>query len=311
MRPAPPVIVLFGPTAVGKSDLILSLFDGRFEVINADSMQVYRHMDIGTAKTSLEARGRIPYHLIDIIDPTGQFNAGLFVKAAEGLIPEVRSRGRVPVVCGGTAFYITSLLYGLPGAPPADPDVRARMRELERATGKKAMHEMLWRRDPIAAARIEPGDSHRILRALEIVEATGRSMFSYPWPRALREDYRFLIVGLYRDREDLYSRIDRRVEEMFAQGLIDEVKGLVRMGYGIGDPGMRGIGYREFFEMRRGCLTVEHVRELVQRDSRRFAKRQLTFFRRVPETFWHHPEDSRAISSRLDGFLANHTAPPP
>jgi tRNA dimethylallyltransferase len=224
-------------------------------------MQVYRYMDIGTAKPSTAERAHLPHHLLDLVEPCCQFNAGQFVKAAEALVPEIGGRGRVPVVSGGTAFYIRSFLYGMHEAPPGSPEARERLRERETREGRGALYEELCRRDPLAASRIQPNDGYRILRALEILEASGRSVFSFLWPSTLRQDFRFLLIGLDREREELYRRIDERVGRMFDSGLVAEVKGLIAMGYGPSDPGMRGIGYREFLEMQRGCATLAGVRE--------------------------------------------------
>jgi tRNA dimethylallyltransferase len=303
----PAVVVVFGPTAVGKSELLTSVLDSRFELINADSMQVYRHMDIGTAKPSLAERGRIPHHLFDVAEPSEQFNAGRFVTDAERLVGEIRQRGRVPVVAGGTAFYITSLLFGLPEAPPVDQAVRARLHEMERDEGSAALYRALSRSDPDAAARIQPNDRYRVMRALEVFQATGRSLFSYAWPRAPRTDMRFLLVGLDRPRAELYQRIAERVDAMFESGLIGEVKGLLDRGFLPRDPGMRGIGYREILDMRRGCDTFAEVRGKIAQSTRRYAKRQLTFFRAVPNVCWTSPESTDAIQARLEAFVAEST----
>lgn len=266
-------------------------------------MQVYRHMDIGTAKPSARQRSLLPHHLVDIAEPSQQYNAGEFVKAAEGLIGQIRARGRVPVVSGGTAFYVRSLLFGLPESPPGSPETREALRERERCEGQRALYDELCRRDPQAAVRIQPNDRYRTIRALEILEATGRSVFSFRWPSVPRSDYRFLLIGLDRDRADLYARIEQRVSRMFETGLVAEVKHLLAMGYDRRDPGMRGIGYREFFEMQRGCMSMSGLREAIARDSRRYAKRQLTFFRAIGGVVWLHPDQAGEIRSRVEMFL--------
>jgi tRNA dimethylallyltransferase len=246
---------------------------------------------------------RFRYHLLSFLEPSQQYNAGEFVKRTESLIPEIRGRGKVPLVCGGTAFYIRSFLFGLPGAPQVEGEIRARLRELEEEKGHKAVYDELARRDPEAAARIPANDRHRALRALEILEATGRSVYSYGWPRSLRNGFDFLILGLECPREQLYRRIDSRVDLMFSRGLPDEIRGLLEMGYGPRDPGMQGIGYREFFQMQRGCLGTAQVKALIQQNTRRYAKRQLTFFRTIPGVHWLSPQDSETLRSMVDGFL--------
>jgi tRNA dimethylallyltransferase len=271
-------------------------------------MQVYRHMDVGTAKPSSEERARIPHHLIDVADPSEQFNAGRFVTEAEKLIPAIRGRGRFPVVAGGTAFYITSLLYGLPEAPPVDPEVRERLRGIERDEGSVALYRLLLRSDPQGAARIQPNDRYRVMRALEVFTVTGRSLFSFKWPRLARTDMRFLVVGLDRPREEIYRRIEARVDAMFDAGLLEEVKALLSRGYSLKDPGMRGIGYRELLEMRDGCETLRQVRERIARNTRRYAKRQLTYFRSVPGVCWLSPDSRDEVRARLEAFLAGSAA---
>jgi tRNA dimethylallyltransferase len=264
-------------------------------------------MDVGTAKPSPDSLSRLPHHLVDVADPSEQFTAGRFVKDAEELVRAVAARGRVPVISGGTAFYITSFLYGLPESPAAAPDVRARLREIERRDGQAALYRMLAERDPDAAARIQPNDRYRAMRALEVLESTGRSLFSFAWPRTPRTEYRFLIVGLERPREELYRRIEARVDRMFREGLVGEVARLLSMGYGAEAPGMRGIGYRELLGMRSGCAAMADARELIARNSRRYAKRQLTFFKAVPGVEWRDPEDIEGLRERIERFLAEAT----
>jgi len=269
-------------------------------------MQVYRGMDIGTAKPALDIRNRIPHHLIDIRDPREQFNAGDFVKAAERLIPEIASRGRIPVVSGGTAYYFRNLIFGLPESPAGDPVVRKRLEAECLSEGLPAMYRRLEEADPESAARISANDRYRILRALEVFEASGRPLSACRVPQVPRDDFRFLVIGLDRERGELNGRIDRRVDEMFEKGLKEEVSGLMERGYRGEDPGMKGIGYSEFFLMRNdGCLGLREVRELIKRDSRRYAKRQRTFFSSLPGVAWMHPERKREIFAAVTAFLAD------
>ncbi len=266
-------------------------------------MQVYRFMDVGTAKPSAGERARIPHHLVDVADPSEQFNAGRFVNEVEALIPAITGRGRIPVVVGGTAFYITNLLYGLPEAPPVNEAVREGLRNLERDEGKAALYRLLQQSDPEAASRVEANDRYRVMRALEVFQSTGRSLFSYHWPRTPRTDLRFLLIGLDRPREEVYRRIEARVDAMFAAGLVREVTALLARGYGPRDPGMRGIGYRELLEMRRGCETLAGVRSRISQSTRRYAKRQLTFFRNVPGVCWVSPEHAQEVQRRIQAFV--------
>jgi tRNA dimethylallyltransferase len=301
-----PVVVVFGPTAVGKTELLLELFSGPMEaeVVAADSMQVYRHLDVGTAKPTPDILKRIPHHLIGVLEPDQQFNAGEFVKRADALVREISGRGRLAVVSGGTAYYLRSFLFGLPDAPPGDPDVR---RQLKRELGERGLVpllEELARVDPVTTGRIAPQDSYRVLRALEVYRSSGRPLSEFRNPSDPRGVFRTLLIGLERPREELYRRIDARVERMFAAGLAEELRRLMAAGYGREAPGMQGIGYREFFTMQAGCLPWGSLRELIKRNSRRYAKRQLTFFRAIPRVSWFDPRDVEAIKERIGEFRA-------
>jgi len=294
------VPVLFGATASGKTGALSRVFGAggmcprEAEVVSADSMQVYRGMDIGTAKPSARERSRLPHHLLDIRDPGEQFTAGDFVRLALAAIADVAGRGRVPVVSGGTGFYIKNLVLGLPEAPPSDPAIRGALREELRAKGAGALMEELGRFDPESARRIHANDEYRLLRALEVLRLSGRPLSSFdasPGSAGLGGDtrFRFVVIGISRPREELYKRIDARCAAMFEQGLPEEVRALSEAGYTPRDPGMRGIGYREFFAEDdaapggyRVSRDVAGVRELVARNSRRYAKRQLVFFASLP-----------------------------
>ncbi len=288
---------------MGKSDFLFSVLDDRFEVISADSMQVYRGMDIGTAKPTGPDLARLPHHLLDVVEPSRQFSAGEFVRRADALVSDIRARGRMPVVSGGTGFYLRTFLYGMPESPRSNPEVRQRLQDLEREKGGAQLHGLLASRDPEAARRIPPGDRHRVLRALEVLETTGRSVYSFAWPSAPRKDHQFLVIGLDRPRDELYLRIEARVDKMFTLGLVDEVKRLCEAGFGPRDPGMRGIGYREFLSMRKGCLGYREVRGMIKADSRRYAKRQLTFLRAIPEVKWFDAREPAAARDALAAFL--------
>ena len=301
-----PVVVVFGPTAVGKTELLLSLFTGRGEVVSADSMQVYRGMEIGTAKPAPDERLALPHHLIDILDPDTQFTVGDFVRLTDTAVASILERRMIPVVSGGTAYYLKTWLYGLAEAPPSDPEIRARLLEEAGREGDKALHRRLAGIDPVSAARIPVADRYRIVRALEVHRLTGLPLSSFRVPDRPRDELVPLLVGLDRDRQDLYARIDRRVDEMFERGLENEVRNLIRSGFGANDPGMQAIGYREFFTMSAsGCLTLRELRETIKRSSRRYAKRQLTFFRSLPGVRWFHPErDRQAVADEVERFVS-------
>ena len=301
------VLILFGPTASGKTALLEKLFaDGSTpaEIISADSIQVYRGMDIGTAKPSAEERARIPHHLIDIRNPDEQFNTGEFVRLAEEACFAANSLGALPVVSGGTGFYINNFVLGLSEAPPSDEQVRAKLRDEISARGAASMMEELAGADPVSASNIHVNDEYRILRALEVYRVSGRPLSSFPSPwslspgpskeeRIANRPFDFIIIGLRRDREELYRRINERTKAMFRAGLPDEVKRLFKAGYTPSNPGLRAIGYREFFiedNSLSGSWRLSEdlagVEALVAQNSRRYAKRQITFFAPIPGVKW-------------------------
>ncbi|MCL2192684.1 MAG: tRNA (adenosine(37)-N6)-dimethylallyltransferase MiaA [Treponema sp.] len=309
----PPILVpvLFGPTASGKTGVLFRLFGPgglcslNAEIVSADSMQVYRGMDIGTAKPSAQEMARLPHHLIDIRDPSEQFNVGDFVRLALDAIADIAGRGAIPVISGGTGFYLKNLVLGLPEAPPSDAAIRDTLKLELREKGAAVLMDELARFDPISAERIHLNDEYRLLRALEVLRLSGRPLSSFDMQPAdadneTRNRYRFAVFGLFRPKEELYRRIDERCAAMFSQGLPDEVHRLHESGYTPRDPGLRAIGYREFFiedepaeDGSSGLLPVgdtsyrlSHdlagVQELIARNCRRYAKRQITFFASLP-----------------------------
>lgn len=310
--PVIPVILLFGPTASGKTAILEALFAGNgapisAEVVSADSMQVYRGMDIGTAKPSKDLQARLPHHLIDICDIKEQFTVGDFVRHADQACVDIYSRGKIPVVSGGTGFYLKNFVLGLPAAPPSDLVIRETLKKELATDGVELLLEELRSVDPVSAQRIHPNDTYRLLRALEVYRLTGRPLSSYP-PSGTsghedlseRPRYRFLLIGIQRDREELYERINHRTRDMFLQGLAAEVKSLVEKGYTREDPGMRAIGYQEFFlENGQFATDLEAVETLIARNSRRYAKRQITFFASLPEVHWIPGEPDAELPSRV------------
>lgn len=280
----PPVLLLFGPTAVGKTAALTALASHPIEVISADSMQVYRGMDIGTAKPDAALLARVPHHLIDIRNPDEQYDVGAFVTDANAAIRAIVGRGRLPVVSGGTAFYFRHLVHGLPEAPASEPAVRDRIRARRDATGLAALFEQLERVDPQTASRVGPHDEYRITRALEVFEQTGRPLSSYRAAGPPRDDVDIRIVELERPRGELARRIEARVHRMFRDGLRGEVERLVGEGYDSRSPGLRAIGYREFFtddgELR-PPEDGEAIAGEIAASTRRYAKRQETFFRSI------------------------------
>jgi len=300
------VLVVFGPTASGKTDLLLRHFGRggekqgllpKAEIVSADSMQVYRGMDIGTAKPSPEERLRLPHHLIDIRNPDEQFTAGDFVRLAREAIDDINRRGSLPVVSGGTGFYLRNLVLGLPEAPPSDPLIRETLKNELKEKGAAALMEELTRFDPVSAGKIHLNDEYRLLRALEVQRLSDRPLSSFSMSTG-NSEYDFRIIGISRPREEIYQRINARCAAMFKQGLPDEVRGLYEAGYTPRDPGLRAIGYREFFVedppasgVYRLSQDIAGVQALVAMNSRRYAKRQITFFSSLPGARWIKPDE--------------------
>ena len=291
---------MFGPTAVGKTDLLLELFEGKGEVISADSMQVYKGLDIGSAKPDLPYLEKLPHHLISIKEPHEQFSAGDFVTKAERIIPEILGRGNIPVLSGGTAFYFKNFIFGLPEIPQIDTSYRDQLNKELNERGLAPLFEELCMCDPKSGERLNPNDSSRIVRALEVFRATGRNLSSYKIPTEIRSDYSLKIIGLERERRELYDRIDQRVDIMFDQGLLEEVKTLIKSGVKSDFPSMRGIGYSEFFDMQNcGCMIISDLKNKIKQDSRRYAKRQITFFKSIHGVKWFSPLDLEGIKREV------------
>lgn len=301
-----PVVVILGPTGVGKTELLSSLLPGRIEVVSADAFQVYRGMDIGTAKPSPELRRRVPHHLIDIREPHEQYTVGDFVQEADAIIPRIVERRRLPVVSGGTAYYLRHFLYGLPATPPIEEEVRARVWQFIDRCGLDQAYARLQQVDPLSASRISPRDAYRISRALEVWEQTGCPLSGFPMVQGPRAEYDVLLLGLSRAREELRERIERRVWRMFEEGLADEVARLRVRGYTARTPGMRAIGYREFFELEGAPL--EEIGRAIVRRTQQFAKRQLTFFRSFSDVHWFSagkPEEISRLVHMVEEFFSS------
>jgi len=272
------ILVLSGPTASGKTAIALSLARAfPLDIVSADSMQVYRGMDIGTAKPTFAQRAEVPHHLVDVADPDEKFSAGRFVAEAEKAISGIRKKGRLPLVAGGTGMYIRSLLRGL-DALPADPAVRARLTRRWEEDGGKTLYGELKRIDPVSAEKIHPSDRARIVRSLEVAEITGEpsSARKASWVSG-GSRYRVLFLVLSIEREELYRRIDRRVEEMFRAGLVEEVKGLLARGYGRDLASMGALGYRHVLSHLLDGIPRGQTVDQMKRDTRRYAKRQVTW----------------------------------
>jgi len=256
------------------------------EIINADALHIYRQLDIGTAKPPAWLLARIPHHLIDICDYTSPFSVGDFCKKSDRIVGEILERGSLPLITGGCAYYLKSWLLGMPQTPPVDISLRSQIAKRWKGRSNRAIRDALYRVDPVSADRIGTGDRYRLRRALEVYEQSGRPLSSFPVSNTRRDDYRILLIGLRRERRELYRLIDLRVEAMFRAGLEDEVRRLVADGARFGHPGMKGIGYREWFGPDGSILAPNDVKRLIARNTRRYAKRQSTFFASIPGVIW-------------------------
>jgi tRNA dimethylallyltransferase len=304
----PKIVVLVGPTASGKSGMALELA-GRFgaEIINADSMQVYKYLDIGTAKPSREERQRVRHHLVDILYPDEEFSAALFRQEARQAIKDVDARGRKAMVVGGTGLYIKALTSGLIRGGEVDPDIRARLQSEAESGGRERIYRRLQEADPVAAARLHPHDTYRIIRALEVYERTGRPISTLRQRHLFQEEpYRVLSLGLSPEREELYRRIDERVDEMIKRGLQEEVQHLLEMGYSPVLKAMQSLGYKQMVAyLQREYDLAEAVRR-IKRDTRRYARRQITWFKADARIQWvAYPQDRDVIGGMVEGFWRN------
>ncbi|MEW5952752.1 MAG: tRNA (adenosine(37)-N6)-dimethylallyltransferase MiaA [Bacillota bacterium] len=309
-----PLVVILGPTATGKTEVGVEMarrLGG--EVISADSMQIYKYMNIGTAKPNLEERGGIPHHLIDVAEPDQDFSAALFQLSARQLVQDIVVRGKLPILVGGTGLYIRAVVdkYDFSSAG-VDHEFRDRMWEAVEQHGKGWLHQFLASVDPESARRLHPNDAKRIIRALEVFKLTGQTSSSFNVPGGRRESlYRLVMFGLRMPREKLYRRIDDRVDKMMEQGLVIEVRQLIQRGYGRRLKSMQSLGYNEIGAYLAGEIDLAVAVELIKRNTRRFAKRQLTWFRQDRRIHWvdldhftSPAEVAREISETAAGVLA-------
>lgn len=298
----PPLVVVVGPTAVGKSELAIELaLRTRGEVVTADSMQVYRGLDIGTAKPTLEDRRGVPHHLIDICDPDERFNVAEYRRLAHRVIEEVHGRGNLPILAGGTGLYVKAVLdeFLFPDEG-ADYELRRRLEAEAKEAGPLALHSRLREVDPLTAQRLHPNDVRRVVRALEVYHTTGKPLSEHlRSARASEPKYDVAIFGLTRPREILYRRINERVDAQIEQGLIEEVRRL-KARYGDLPVARQALGYKEIHAYLTGELTLEQAVERLKRDTRRFAKRQYTWFRREPGIRWIDLEEVRPLGAAVE-----------
>ncbi|MGD8191131.1 tRNA (adenosine(37)-N6)-dimethylallyltransferase MiaA [Brevibacillus ginsengisoli] len=281
------LVVIVGPTAVGKTSLSLDLaqaFHG--EIISGDSMQVYRYMDIGTAKASPKEQAVVPHHLIDIINPDQDYSVASFQEMAKRLITEMNQRQCLPFMVGGTGLYIQSVTHSYQfSQAEQDSELRDQLQRMADTEGPEVLHERLRAIDPITADRLHPNDVKRVIRAIEIYQQTGQTMADYQH-RAEYSPYDIVMIGLTMDRAKLYERINQRVDLMIEEGLIEEVRNLLDAGFDPSLQSMQGLGYKEVVPYLYGEISLDHAIHEIKKRTRHFAKRQLSWFRRVPEIQW-------------------------
>jgi tRNA dimethylallyltransferase len=299
------IVVICGPTGSGKTAVAIDLarrFGG--EIVGADSMQIYRYMDIGTAKPTPAEQAAAPHHMIDIVDPDEDFDAAAYAKMATEVIYGIIDRGGLPMVVGGTGFYIKALTHGLFEQGPLDPDVRRRLKQKANSSGSAGLYRRLQQVDRASADRIHPNDTYRIIRALEVFAVTAESLTVYQQRHGFREKvFEPLEIGLSWPREVLYDRINRRVDLMISAGFMEEVRQLLARGYHRDLKSMQSLGYRHLAAVIDGEADLAEMVEKLKRDHRRYAKRQLTWFRAQAAAHWFSPGEIEPVDGLIMDFI--------
>lgn len=308
-----PLIIIAGPTAAGKTKTSILLAKKLMgEIISADSMQVYRYMDIGSAKVTPEEMQGVPHHLIDVLEPTEEFNVVRFQTMAKAAMADIYARDRIPILVGGTGFYIQSILYDIDFTEnEADTVYRHELEKLSKEQGNEALYRMLMEADPEAAKDMHPNNVKRIIRALEYHRLTGQKISEHNQEQRRKSSpYEAYYFVLTMDRAKLYQRIDLRVDLMLEQGLVEEVRKLKEMGLTENDVSMQGLGYKEILAFLDGRMTLEEAIYVLKRDTRHFAKRQLTWFRREPEAIWIDCDPDKRTAEDIALELLNYVTKP-
>ena len=302
---APKIVIICGPTGVGKTAVALDLAEAfRAEIVSADSMQIHKHMNIGTAKPKLHEQSRVPHHMIDIKNPDESFDARQFAETSHGIIMKLHERNVATFVVGGTGLYIKALVYGLFQTGILNSGIRIRLRQEAQIHGTEFLYQRLIQFDPEAAKRIHPNDTYRLIRALEVYEETGKKISEYHHEHSFRHPaFRVLKIGLDMERKTLYDRINSRVESMMEEGLVDEVRDLLHKGYTANLKSMQAIGYRHVVDFIQERLPYNETLRTLKRDTRRYAKRQLTWFRADPDVLWFQPDELNEMHRRINRFL--------
>ncbi len=302
-NPFKKIVFLFGPTSVGKTNLLSKLDNEKYSVINADSIQVYKGLDIGSAKVSKDVTEKIHHYLIDILDPREQFTVAKFIEEADKAVIKIHQDNKIPVISGGTAFYFKHFLYGLSDAPASSAEIREKVEALINEKSLSWAYSLLKEVDLVSYNRINENDKYRISRALEVYFDCGKPLSSFDLPSNYRNGIEPLIIGLFREKEEMEKRLKLRYSIMVERGLIQEIRELINSGANEQWPGMQGIGYKEFFiAMKSGELTNTQIGDLIIKNSKQYAKRQYTFFKSFDDVNWIHASKEEEIKSIIDNY---------
>ncbi len=297
------ILVIIGPTAAGKSDLALDLAADDFEIVSADSVQVYRYMDIGSSKPGSAEQAKVPHHLIDVVLPDYQFTAGDFCNRASSACEKIKKNRKIPMFVGGSGLYIDSFFYGISRIPDIESHIKAGLNEEMNQRGAAALYDELAALDPVFALKIHCNDRQRIIRGLEIYRGTGRTASYFHSEKINYSGEKTLFIGLSRERDELAGRIDDRVGKMMALGFVDEVQSLRRMGYSPELNSMKSIGYSEINEFIDNKIDLSTAIDEIKKNTKRYAKKQMTWFRKNKDINWFHPAEIKKIKNAISNWL--------
>jgi len=300
------IIVIAGPTAVGKTAISIKLAKRiQGQIVSCDSMQLYKHMDIGSAKPTKEQLEMVPHHLINAIDPKESFSVVRYQQLAKEAINLIFDQNHTPIITGGTGLYLNSLLYDMDfGANQGDLKYRDSLFEIAKNQGNDALFDRLKEMDPKAAERIHPNNVKRVVRAMEAIQFNGTGLSDFASVDSKTKDYDAILIGLTRDRSELYQRIEERVDQLMAQGLLDEVELLKNMGFTSRDIAMKGIGYKELLDYLEGDYDLQMAIELIKKNTRHYAKRQMTWFKRYQEMQWFNLSEDQTEEQSMEKIMS-------
>ncbi|NOZ63998.1 MAG: tRNA (adenosine(37)-N6)-dimethylallyltransferase MiaA [Caldiserica bacterium] len=299
-----PLLVIAGPTGVGKTEESLRMArKWQGEIVISDSVQIYRYLDIGSGKPTPAERKEIPHHLLDILNPDEVYDTARFASMARETIKKIWERGKLPILVGGCGFYIRTLLKGIFPGPARDEKLREKLYQEAQEKGRDALHARLKKIDPISAARIHPHDTVRVIRALEVFQLTGKPL-SWHFQREKKESsFDYLFISLIRPREELYSRINNRVEKMWEMGWVEEVNKIIKMGFAPDSPGLQSIGYREVVQFIQSKIGEEEAKEVIKKRTRNYAKRQIVWLRKENPVWITLEEEREKMEAEIKDFL--------